>query len=42
MEIYIWENGKMDRCKVLVILYGNQIIKNILENIKEIKRMDLE
>jgi len=42
MEIHIWENGRMDRCKVLVISYGNQIMKNILENIKEIKRMGLE
>jgi len=32
----------MERCMVLVISYGNQIMRNILDNIKETKRMGSE
>lgn len=42
MVIRIWDSGWMDKCKELVISYGNQIMRNILGNMQEIKKMGLE
>lgn len=42
MEIHIWENGRTDWWVGLVISHGNNQKKNMLGNIKKIKKMDLE